>query len=591
MNIVRWKYVLPRLAFLCAIGLVLRFGLDPTLRWALISGGESATGATVELSEVRSSLWDGELILKDLALANPQSPMRNLLEATDSQLQIDVNALLHGRVVVSNGTLSGLRFDTDRETSGAITKEPTTIEESNSSILDPLLASAGTMGEQWFDQLGDRLDTDIADQLQSPRLAKELQERWPKQYAGIEKKIKDIRTRGKELEKDIRELQSNPLRGLEKLPSMQKEVAQLQQEVKSVQKQINDLPKQAKSDKQAVLVARKQDEAFIRQQLQVGKIDGEGLTQTLLGKPVTEGLTTALGWISWARKQVPSSSVEVKELRGRGTTVLFTPRQPDYLIEQLQLEGSAQVRGNPLQLTGTLTGVSSAPQLLNEPTILKLRSNDAPGMTVKVELDRRGDVAHDLIQLDCPKLTMPSQTLGNAEKIAIKIGDGVAQLDVDLALHGEKLSGDISFAQESLDLTSRSAKSPNGELSQALNQALAGVQKHEAHVSLAGTLKNPQLKIDSDIGSQVATGLNTVVADLVKKRAGELLAKNRQQVDDQLQKLTKVRKQAQEDLLAQLGEGQELLGQLASLSSNGANGLPVRLPKIGRKFGLDSLRK
>ncbi len=40
-NLVRWKYVLPRLVILLIIGLAIRFGLDPALKWAIVTGGES----------------------------------------------------------------------------------------------------------------------------------------------------------------------------------------------------------------------------------------------------------------------------------------------------------------------------------------------------------------------------------------------------------------------------------------------------------------------------------------------------------------------------------------------------------------------
>ncbi|NOZ38897.1 MAG: TIGR03545 family protein [Planctomycetes bacterium] len=588
-SFIRWKYVLPRLVILLIVGLAFRFGLDPALKWAIVTGGESSVGAKVELASVETSLWDGELVLKNFAIANPQSPMRNLLESDESRLQLDVNALLHGRVVVIDGIVRGLQFDTDRETSGALA-EVEAEEDTGPSAIDPMLDMASLMGEKWLDDLGDRLDVDIVDQLQSPRLAKELETRWPQQYEQLQQQVKNIRERGKTLQKDIREVKGNPLRGLQKLPALQQQVAQLQQEVQSVQQQIGNLPQQAEADRQAVLAAREQDEALLRQKLKFGSLDGEGLTQTLLGEPVNDQLVSALGWIRWAREQLPSSGVKPKKLRGRGTTVLFTPPRPDYLVKRLQLEGLAQLSGEPLLLTGTLTGASSAPHLLDEPMRLELKGSEALDLNVEIELDRRGEVARDRLWLTCPQLAMAGRTLGNADKLAIEMGEGVANFRVELSLIGNQLDGKIVFAQESLKLTPRLAKSPKGQLAEVLNQALAGVQRLEANVTLVGTLKKPQIKIDSDIGSQVATGLNSSVQQLFKQRTDGLLAKSRAQVDAQLQKLTAMREKAQQDLLAQLGEGQELLGQLTALAGGG-KGLPGGIPQLGKSLRLDGLLK
>ncbi len=585
-RLIRWKYVLPRLIIMLVIYLVVHFGLDPALRWGIITGGESSVGAKVDLASVETSLWEGDLVLKKLAIANPQSPMRNLLESPDAQFQVDMNALLHGRVVVTDGLVSGLQFDTDRETSGAL-EDVTAEEETGPSIMDPMFGVASVMGEQWLDDLGGRLDTDIADQLQSPRLAKELETRWPEQYEQLQQQVKSIRERGKTLQTEIREVKENPLRGLTRLVALQQQIVQLQQEVKSVQQQIGNLPRQAEADRQAILAAREQDEALLRQKLQIGSIDGEGLTQTLLGKPVNERLVSALGWISWAREQMPSSGMKTQELRGRGTTVLFTPPRPDYLVQRLQLEGLAQLSGKPLLLVGTLTNASSSPELLDEPARLQLHGSEAIELDVHLEMDRRGVVARDHLLLTCPKLAMAGRTLGNAKKLAIDLGEGVADCRVELSVVGDKIEGEIVFAQDSLQLTPRLAKSPNGQLAATLQQALAGVNRLEAHVAIAGTLKKPQVKIDSDIGSLVAAGLNSSVKRLVEERTAGLLAKSRAQVDAQMQKLTAVREKAQQDLLAQLGEGQELLGQLASLTGGGKGlGLPRGIPQLGRLKGL-----
>jgi len=593
MKIIRWKYVLPRLAVLLIVGLVLRFGLDPVLKWALVKSGESAVGAKVELASLKTSLWDGELQIEGLAIANPQSPMRNVLESSDSQLQIDMNALLHGRVVVTEGRVSGLQFDTDRETSGALDVAESD-EATGPSVFDPLLASAGEMGEAWFDQLGDRLDTDIADQLQSPRLAKELQERWPGQFTQLQTQVQGIRARGKELEKSIREVKKNPLRGIERLAQLQLDLRTLQQEIKTVQGQIGNLPKQAEADRQAVMAAREQDEALIRQKLQIGSLDGEGLTQTLLGEPVSQGLAQALEWISWAREQIPSNPAKAKAGRGRGTTVRYTPPRPDFLIKRLQLEGAAQLGGQPLRLLGTLTGASSAPQLLDEPTRLELHGGEARALKAEIVLDRRGDIAADQLRLVCPQLAMPGRTLGNADKLAIELGSGLANFQVELTLTGDQLAGEIVFAQESLRLTPRLAKSPDGPMAEVLSQSLAGVQRLQANVTLAGTLKKPKIRIDSDIGNQVAAGLSTTVKRVIQERTDQMLAKSRQQVDEQLQKLNQLRAAAQQELLGQLGEGQELLGQMAALVGGGRGkglSLPAGIPQLGKSLRLDGLRK
>src|SRR5262245_30893427 len=110
-KIFRWKYVLPRVAIVAAIVAAVRFGLDPLLKYAIVAGGEAATGAKVEVGELTTSLVDGRLVIDGFAAANPQHPMRNLAAADHVQLDVDSSALLRKRLVVKNGMVSGIVFD------------------------------------------------------------------------------------------------------------------------------------------------------------------------------------------------------------------------------------------------------------------------------------------------------------------------------------------------------------------------------------------------------------------------------------------------------------------------------------------------
>ena len=75
----RWKYVIPRLVILiCFVG-GFWVVMNPALRWALIQGGQAATGATVEIRRLRSLLSRAEIQLDAVKIADPQSSMQNLL--------------------------------------------------------------------------------------------------------------------------------------------------------------------------------------------------------------------------------------------------------------------------------------------------------------------------------------------------------------------------------------------------------------------------------------------------------------------------------------------------------------------------------
>jgi len=573
MKFICWKYVVPRLTFVLIVALVIRFGLDPALKWAMVSGGEAMVGAKVEVGVLKTALKTGELVVTDLAVANPRAPMRNLVETCESRLLLDTNALLHGRVVITEGTLSGLQFDTDRQSSGAVERAELATDEGPSAF-QPWIASGKEQSAQWLDNLGDRLSIDLVDQLQTPRLAAELENRWPQQYQSLREQVDSLQQQSKAIEESMRSVRDNPLRNFQQLGGLHGKLATMQQQTIAIQQQIAELPHQAERDREAVLAARQQDETFLRQQLQFGKIDGEGLTQTLLGAEATKSLSNALKWVSWARSQLPERSDRQQAIRRRGTTVVFTPPRPRYWIQQLQLSGSTQLGGESLQLVGTLTDACSEPQLLNEPTRLALSGSGATDLGVEITLDRRGGVSEDRFLLRCPRLAMPARMLGS-DRLSVEVAPGSASVKVDLVLTDEKLGGNIEFAQGAVQLAPNTRPGQNEHLHELLSRALSSVDRVDAKVLLSGTLKKPQMKIESDLGTQLAAGVNTAMHELLRQHTDQLLAETREEVDQRMARLTELRTQAQQELLAKLGQGQKVLEQLAALQPSGG-----RLPTI-----------
>lgn len=588
MKIVRWKYLLPRLAVALVVVAGFRWGLDPLLKWALVAGGESAVGAKVELAALESSLADGTLVVRGLAVANPSELSSNLLEAERAELHIDTTALWHRRYVVRSGRLSGIEFNTPRTRSGLL-EEATPEEAHGPSLLDPWVEAANQFVTTWFGQIEDRLRADFAAELKTPQVAAELEQRWPQQYADLNAQAKSLRTRGKEMEQAFNELRKNPLRNLTSLQELQTQLLTAQHELKSLHQQIEQLPRQAEADRQAVLAARQLDEQFIRDSLRFASFDEDGISQTLLGQPTALGVASALDWLSWARKKIPSREGKHDAQRRRGTAVLFSPAQPRFLVEELQLEGMGRWGGASLALTGSLRNISSAPQLVGQPATLELRGTGAAEVDIRLTVDRRTPTPRDHLRIACPHFALPGQTLGHAEKLALRIAPTTAHFQIDLVLQDDQLQGQIALGQGSLNLKAQHASAANPQIAAAVNQALGSIQEWNANVQIAGTLQQPQIQLQSDLGAHLAHGLRTACKQVLDERAGALVAQSQQQIDTRLQQLQELRAKAERDLTARLGEGEQLFGQLAALSGSAQSSLPI--PQLSKSLRLPTLRK
>ena len=173
---------------LALVASAVRFGCDPLLEWLIVTGGQSATGAKVELADVTSWMQSGKLELRDLIVANPTATMRNLVQAERIVLQIDPLALLHNRVVITNGAITGMELDTERSTSGELVLVDTETDEAPSA-LDPLVAQTSDLASDWLDDVGKRLDADFVNQLQTPQVADKLAQKWKSKADALRSRV------------------------------------------------------------------------------------------------------------------------------------------------------------------------------------------------------------------------------------------------------------------------------------------------------------------------------------------------------------------------------------------------------------------
>jgi uncharacterized protein (TIGR03545 family) len=588
-KVFRWQYVVPRVAMVLAIVLTVRYGLDPFLRWAMVAAGEAAIGAKVEIAELRTSLRDGELVVTGIAAANPRKPMRNLLEAGEMRLEVDGAQLLRNRVVIHDGSIEGLQFDSHRTSSGALEIVPTA--DSGPSVFDPIVSAAQDKALSWLDDLSGRVEHDLMASLATPQVVKELEDRWPKQYEALKARADGLRAKSKQIEASFREVKKNPLRNLPELDRLQKELAKTQAELKATIAEIQALPNQAKADRAAIDAARKKDDKFFREHLKLGSVDAGELNRYLLGETASGYLEQFAYWTNQAQRFIPKKKLTPPS-RERGTNVLFAARkQPRCLIERVQLAGSARMDGQPLSFTGELIDAASEPELHDRPLRLTLVGRGAFDGRLVVELDRRGDVPHDSLTIDVPKLMLADRTLGKADKLAVNVTPGEASLKADIKLDGEQLRGVIEVRQSST-LAAETPVLRDDRLAAVLQESLSGVDQLAAKIELTGTLKRPDFKIESNVGPQLAAGVNGAVTKYLTERKDRLVAKVQGKVDEQLAKLDAVRHEAHKELLGKLGEDQKLIAQLASLMGGGGPPLDAAsLPRIGGALSLDKLKR
>ncbi len=567
MKILHWKYIAPRLLIVLLLACCAGWGIDPLLHWALVQAGPS--GVPVEVAALKTSLPSGTIQLQGLKVAHPDADVGQLFQAREAELKIDFLALCHRRLVIRHGLLSGIEFDNPANLSGRSEKFPPAQAE-NQLLVEPWIEAAAKWAIAWLDELDTRCRERLVDQFQAPQVAQQIQLRWLAEYAVLEARLQAFQARGSELEGAFHKVHSNPLRHRSKLHKLRYQLTEKQQEIIKLQQQIDALPERVAVDQRALQAAYAADQALLVQDLPGRDLDQESLQQAVLRPAGTACLAASLEWIGWVRQKIRVPEHDNPTARSQGTTVLFGPRQPRYLIEHLQLQGRAQWAGQQLAVQGQLRNASSAPQLHDEPMQLTLQGAGGAQVALEITMDHRGQNAQDTLRWACPQFFLPGLTVGQADQLTLEIPPSLASVEMYLQVQEDQISGEIHLTQPALQLQTRLVTTAMPQTT-TLPMPLAPWQ---ARFILGGTLDQPEVHIDSNLGRQLAASVKNIGKNLVAARGQQLLAASQAASETHWQQLTTARQEVQQKLSAQLGAGQTLLEHIAALSETAATSVP-----------------
>lgn len=585
------QFVRRRNLLLGAVGIVGLFAaahvlLAVLIEYKFVDATQESVGARVDVQETQVSLLTGRLSLRDVQIANPQSPLRNLVTAERCEMELEPGSLLYKRAVIRQGAVTGLRFGTERETSGYLADFAGQDATALDGWLDPESSKAA---QEWLDRLHERFDRNLVEQLESIRLTEELLARWPAESATLAKRVAALRERTTELDAKVVKARENPLRNVEFLESLPAEVTTIRAELTAISRELGKLPNLADTDRRAIVAARIHDEKLLKDELHFDSIDTNVLSAYLLQQQMHGPLGDLVGWLRWARRVIPGEQNVVKKgHKRRGHDVLFPgcARSPDLLVRTLQLQGTARLGGQPLEIVGTLDNLSDKPARHNQPIRLRLTSHGSLPMELQAIVDRTGAVPRDQLLVDCGGLVLPKLQLGNSKKLRLSLSPTVATLNISITLVGDKLSGDVQLVQKQVKITPTVGDElARLHLDQELAKTLGDVNSLATRFSLSGTLDAPQCKVWSNLGPAVSEAMDRALARAAASRAAEMIAQSQNRVNERLAELDRQISAVQSTLQPQLDASNEMLGNLGKSST----GHRLSAEHLGGRLPADSL--
>ena len=609
----RWKYVIPRAVLLAAVWAFFTFGFDPLLKHEVVGAGQSAVSAKVDISGIKTSFFPPAITVTNVRIANHAKPGTNLLEFDSLGMKLQGAALLKKSFVVDKGSLSGLRWGTPREDSGLLPETPLqkqarsqsqtqsqsqTGEESakqSSAQTDQVEAGMLEHGKELFSGLADRAKLQVdPQQFESVRVGDEIEKRWTASFKDFETRTGDLKKQVDSIQQNVKSNSGNKLERLEAYRTAASESSRLLKEIKQLKGDIDSYSRQARTDFAAVQQAKEHDLKKIHDEADLFRTDPQQLTEYLLGPELHRRLNEVVDWTKWAKSHYEKATHDPEPVRMRGEEILFSrqPEFPGFLIKLLNVSGAAELQSQPLNFTGTISGLTSDPVRLGQPVVMQLIGKGAADLDFKAVFDYtnpNSEPVHQILLSYAAPSPAPTH-LGDDSSLAVTVAAEKLACRAELKLVGESLSGTLKFRQDSVRMTAK-LKSSNAQVDEHVTLALAdifsGIKTLSAELQIDGPLTAPHWSIRSDLGQQVAGGMNTALAHQLDQGRQALAAKLDQTVAQQSGRLQDLFKQKMQGLTSQLNANEQDVQQLAQQVTGGRL---AELDKVASK-PLNALKK
>jgi uncharacterized protein (TIGR03545 family) len=561
--------------------------------------GTALVGALVELESADVRPSEGSVRLTGLQVANPNAPMKNLFEAEQIVGDLMLEPLLQKKVIVERLVVTGVRFGTDRETSGAIENpDPeartlfSEVDAWANAIEIPELSLEGLAGAVI------RTEAIDPDSLATVQYAQEMVHRADSLRVDWEARIRDLdpRPRIDSIEAVVARLESfriTPLNALQ-IPELVQTGRRSLDGITSLRPQVESLEQDVRSGLSTLTVSqdlvdrlRAEDLAYARSLLAIPTLDAPTISPALFGNTALSWLKPALYWARAAERFLPPGLDPRKRpgpsrARAKGTTYDFREgaEYPDFLLQEgdlgLLIEGSGALAGS---YKTRIRGLTSAPALVGRPMEISIgREEGARGprtLDLSAVLDHTTPVIRDSVRLtmtgvDLPRITIDAfggaLDLGEGENLFMLRRDGE---QIEARMHW--VSDRVGWVREGMPAVPAEpggvAQAPVPEIGSAawaenlVQRTLAGMERVELDMRLSGSIQEPALHVSSNLGRAVAESLRRELGRELEVAE----ARVREEVARHVQPLVSQARRQIDELQAQMGD--QVLGQTAELDT------------------------
>ncbi len=578
----RWSYVVPRALIVGLAWVLLAYGLDPLLRYGVITAGGSTVGAKVEVANLTTRLFPPELHLTGVQIADPGRTSDNLVDFGELRVRLEGDPLLYKEYVIEEATLEGLRVNADRLSDGGLEESD---DAGNGGLnLDPLQEQLELIGLRWYDELAAVAKRELdPQQMETVQVAASVEAEWKQRLETMNARLETLQQRIDEMQ-GVTKARGKTLERLAVYTKASDDLKSLLADSQRLRDEIRQMPDLARRDVARLDEARRNDTERLKQRAQSLPLNGEAISKSLLGPQLHERLQELSRWMGWTKRYLAAGEAAKPGLPvSRGEWIEFPRegRHPRFVLRSLTLSGEARHQGQPFAITGKVQDASSDPQLHGQPTRWEFMMAGPDPLSIAGVSDfTRAPAVHD-VTLDWRAARPVEMMVGEEDRLGFRLAAASVTCDGRFRLEGEHLSCELRLRQQPLAVSLT-------DTSEAFAQrwvapALRTIQGSDAVLFVTGTLENPEWRIESDLGPQIAHGFQQVLVSEIDATRTALIQKADGIARETIDILPSFADREARALMAELASSESRAKQLTTRLTGGQLGGKLDLGRLLRR--------
>jgi len=518
------------------------FFADSLAHYGITTALAKSIGAEANIEEVKVDWHPLGLKINSLQQTDPASPQTNLFQFESASLKMNLGELLLGKYIISDISVTGLKFGSARNTPGSVFKA---LEDTETGVQKQ--ETSATADES------SGLDIPSVDELLAKadllteKKARALEKVWAEEKVAVQQAIDALpdKSRLKKYAQDWRAIKNIKIKSVDDLNLLKQKLKQLKSDVKADKSSLKVAKAQVKASRKELDVAYKelkaapkQDWQNIKQQLPIDDPNAIAISRVLFGEEIAGYLETAQKYYLKAKPYIDAHK-EVKdnskisagvEQGAYGENIEFALEKPypDWLVENLEM--SAQVSAQDTYKVGA-QNITAQTYILGKPATYQIASVGTKQQEPAFELGGKYSIAQTGMfstdgewQLNGHKLSPKS--LSKSKNLTVKLEEGAVN-GIGSYSYTDELNSKskLNFVETKFDGSSDS------EIADLTLNTLKGVKTFDLDVSVTGKLDSP----DTSIRSNLDNRLNKAFKQAVKQRWTQVEDDTKQALASKLQ--------------------------------------------------------